>query len=127
MTEKLPRGMAKVQFVAIKDIIKTKFDEGYNITLIYNELRKEEKFTSSFRTFSRYLELFDLKPPKPDKTKNKKKLSHSKNTSEKKEQQEIQQPQKTNSRPELNEKEDFINHDYDPIGGESTENKGDNK
>ncbi len=64
MATKIARGMAKVQFIANLETIKRKFQEGYNIKLIYNELQKENKFTGSYKCFSRYTHIYQLNEKK---------------------------------------------------------------
>ena len=49
--EKLPKGHARIQFVANSERIKELSDQGYDIRKIYNKLLKEEKISMCYESF----------------------------------------------------------------------------
>lgn len=79
MAERIKRGMAIVQFLALQDVIRKRLSEGYSYKLIYEELYNEGKFTASYKTLSRYIKDFGLKqqfPLSKEKVEDKKVEQH---------------------------------------------------
>ncbi len=60
MAERVKRGMVRVKFLALKEIIQNKLLQGYTIKLIYDELCNEGTFTGSYKSFSRYIKIYEL-------------------------------------------------------------------
>lgn len=60
MAERIKRGMARVQFLAVKEIVQNKLMQGYTVKLIYDELCSEGKIAGSYKSFSRYIKIYEL-------------------------------------------------------------------
>lgn len=79
MAERIKKGMAIVQFLALQEFIRKRLSEGYSYKLIYEELYNEGKFTASYKTLSRYIKDFGLKqqfPLSKEKVEDKKVEQH---------------------------------------------------
>lgn len=126
--------LGRVQFLANLEIIKERLDKGHTFQSIYSDLVREKKVTCSYKNFARYKVAFlgksnrniiKLKENTQEKSANVHQLKHVPSRSE--------QPSKINHRPDLDEKDKFMPHGYDPVGEKPTENKkeeenkGDNK
>lgn len=133
----LRKGQARVEFSALREEIVGLTKKGHTLKAIHEQLTSENRMTMKYETLTNLFRKCFGKWKKFYEDENYKNTENTEPKTEEKIQNDTQpanqQPQKGNHRPELNEKKDFINHDYDPIGGESTENKkeeenkGDNK
>ena len=127
MAEKIKRGMAFVQFLAMQELIKKKLSEGYNYTLIYEELHNDGKYTGSYKTLSRYIKEFGLKQQVSlieEKSKDKKIEQPITSKNKQLAIQQIEQPKQHHTK--LKEKNDtFMMENYDPVGnlGNSQQNE----
>lgn len=110
MAERIKRGMARVQFLAVKMIVQDKLLQGYTVKLIYDELCSEGKIAGSYKSFSRYIKIYELTKIEQ---KNEPKQITSPNNQQGKEQRH---------HVELQKKQSFILEDYNPLEDVKKEN-----
>ncbi len=111
MAERIKRGMARVQFLAVKEIVQNKLMQGYTVKLIYDELCSEGKIAGSYKSFSRYIKIYELTKINNAKIEQKQ-LINSNN----------QQNNEQRHHAELQKKSNFILEDYNPIEDVKKEN-----
>lgn len=103
--------MARVQFLAVRTTIRSKLLQGYTVKLIYDELCSEGKVTSSYKTFSRYIKIYEQ-----NKINNNTKIEQEQITTD------TQQAAEQRHHAELQKKKNFILENYNPIEDVKKEN-----
>lgn len=129
----IPQGQAKIEITAHQTEIAAYLKKGFSYIRIYRELFNQKKITMKYGAF-----VYHIKKLYPElkKQNNKKKIKPNTQQNflpQENNLQNNQRPPKINHRPDLDEKDKFMPHGYDPVGEKPTENKkeeenkGDNK